>query len=106
MPISLCSETGRKSQAVNVGDTERMVSAVAGGVAVLFGLSRLSLSSLVAIAAGGALLARGLSGHCSLYEALEMSTACGDGPCPSRRHHQHDVSDASLSATGESPVIF
>src|SRR5262245_54441695 len=103
MALFSCSATGHKSLSVNVGDTERMVSAVAGGLAVLFGLSRLSLPSLVAIAAGGALLARGLTGHCSVYEALEMSSACGDDKSRSRRHFHHDVTEASLSATSESP---
>ncbi len=65
--------------ATNVGDTERTISTAAGGLIVLCGLSRLSLSTIVAAVAGGALLYRGLTGHCSAYQALGISTACGIG---------------------------
>ncbi len=95
---------------INVGDTERSLSAIAGGGLLLFGLSRLSLTSLLGIAMGGALLYRGLAGHCSVYEALGMTTADGHprgAPARDRgqSHPQHDVTDASLAATGESPSI-
>jgi uncharacterized membrane protein len=91
-------------QPINVGDTERIISAVVGGCALLLGLSRLSLTGVVALAAGGALLARGLTGHCGLYEALGTSTAeeglcCGAG----KAVHHHSTSDAGVAATGESP---
>jgi hypothetical protein len=93
---------------VNVSDTERTLSAIAGGGLLLFGLSRLSLTSLLGIAVGGALLYRGLTGHCSVYEALEMTTAEGHPRGVRARyrgqsHPQHGVTEASLAATGESP---
>src|SRR5262245_28147348 len=92
-------------QPINVGDTERIISAVIGGGALLLGLSKLSLTSVVALAAGGALLARGLTGHCGLYEALEMSTADeGSSCCGSQKPaHHHSASDAAVAATGELP---
>jgi uncharacterized membrane protein len=92
-------------QSINVGDTERIISAVVGGCAVLFGLSKLSLSSVVALAAGGALLARGLTGHCRVYEALETSTAdAGSMCCGSQKAaHRHSFGDAAVAATGELP---
>ena len=95
---------------VNVGDTERSLSAIAGAGMLLFGLSRLSLTSLLGIAVGGALLYRGLTGRCSIYEALEMTTAEGHPRGARARsrgqsHPQHDVTEASLAATGESPPI-
>jgi uncharacterized membrane protein len=98
------------SKEINVGDTERTLSAIAGGGLLLFGLSRLSLTGLIGMAVGGALVYRGLTGHCNLYDALEMTTAEGH-PEGSRRssgdswRQRHDVTDASLAATGESPPI-
>jgi uncharacterized membrane protein len=71
-PAGTCHS--QKHAPVNVGQTERAISTVAGSLVLLCGLSRLSLTSLVAIVAGGALLQRGLTGHCRIYEALEMST--------------------------------
>lgn len=90
-------------QPMNVGETERIISAVVGGCALLFGLSRLSLTGVVALAAGGALLARGLTGHCGLYEALGTSTADEGLCCGASKAAHHSVSDAAVAATGESP---
>jgi uncharacterized membrane protein len=95
---------------VNVSDTERTLSAIAGGGLILFGLSRLSLTSLVGIAVGGALLYRGLTGHCRVYDALDMTTAEGHPQAARARyrgqsHAQYGVTEASLAATGETPPI-
>src|SRR4051794_40041435 len=72
---------------VNVGDTERVVSAAAGGLLVLLGLARRSLGGGAAALAGSGLLYRGLTGHCHLYGALGVNTAPGQstGPVEVRR---------------------
>lgn len=91
--------------AINISDSERMVSTVAGGLVLLYGVSKLSLSSLVALIAGGALAYRGATGHCSVYEALDMSTSEEYGNSAQgahQTHPAHGVSDVSLAATGES----
>lgn len=54
----------------NVGETERLVSAVAGGALLVFGLSRKSLGGLTLAAIGAALGYRGVTGHCDVYERL------------------------------------
>jgi len=58
---------------------------VGGGILTVFGLSRRSLGGLALAAAGGSLLYRGLSGHCSLYQALDINTAEQPGPATSVR---------------------
>lgn len=63
---------------VNVGAVERALSAYVGGSLVTWGLSRRSLPGLLVAAAGGALIYRGATGHCRLYDALGMSTADQD----------------------------
>src|SRR5438874_9651795 len=65
----------RRAPAVNVADTERMISLVGGGLMTLFGLRQGSLGGLCLALAGGALAYRGLTGHCDMYEALGVSTA-------------------------------
>lgn len=55
---------------VNVGEKERLVSTIAGGALVVYGLSRMSLGGLVIAAIGGTLGYRGVTGHCDLYERL------------------------------------
>lgn len=63
------------SKTINVGDIERVVSAVAGGVLVTWGLRRRSLGGLALIAAGAELVYRGVSGHCQVNQWLGRNTA-------------------------------
>lgn len=60
---------------ININESERMVSKVAGGALLLYGLSRFSLGTLLVAVAGGALIYRGMTGHCHLYDALGTSSA-------------------------------
>lgn len=61
---------------VNIGRDERSASILAGGALALFGLSRLSIST-VATWLGAYLLYRGMGGRCLLYEALGINRAVG-----------------------------
>ena len=104
-----CSSGSDQCQgaAINIGDMERAISVGAGGFVLLYGLSKLSLSSLVALVAGGALLYRnGVSGHCSDIKRLErISTNDEEGLVGKRANKprlQPGVTDVSLAATGES----
>ena len=59
----------------NVGNTERRLSALAGGALVTFGLMRDSwVSRVVWGGIGATLLYRGLSGHCPVYGLLRINT--------------------------------
>jgi hypothetical protein len=62
-------------RSVNVGGTERALSALAGGSLLAYGLSRRSLPGLLTAIVGGGLVYRGVTGHCRLYETLGVSTA-------------------------------
>src|SRR5207248_8150049 len=55
---------------VNVGETERIVSAIVGGALTIGGLSRLSLGGLIVAGVGAALGYRAVTGHCPVYEKL------------------------------------
>ena len=59
---------------VNVGDVERWLSVLGGGALALCTLRRF-LGPLVLLAGAGALLYRGLTGHCALYQTMGVSTA-------------------------------
>ena len=67
----------RGSAGRNVGQVERMGSAVLGGTLVLLGLSRRSLVGAAAALAGGGLLYRAATGYCPLFESLGLNTAEG-----------------------------
>lgn len=71
----------------NVGQTERQISLLGGGILAAYGLMRGSLSGLALAALGGALVWRGYSGHCELYHAMGHSSA-DDGQGRSRKDEQ------------------
>jgi len=62
-------------ESMNVGQVERVVSAVAGGAIAALGLRSRSLLGVCAAAFGGALIYRGVSGRCPAYSALGVDTA-------------------------------
>lgn len=66
---------------VNVGDLERWLSVLGGGALALCTLRR-SLGSLVLLAGAGALLSRGLTGHCALYQTMGVSTVSQEPGAP------------------------
>jgi uncharacterized membrane protein len=72
---SMGSRQGHTARGVNVGNRERMLSALGGAALGLYGLGRLRLGGLVLAALGGALVYRGLSGHCRMYGALGIDGA-------------------------------
>ena len=66
---------GEGATGTNVGQAERWISAVGGGALALYGLTRGTLGGAGLALAGAALLHRGYSGHCNLYQAIGYSTS-------------------------------
>lgn len=62
----------------NVGRGERIVSAAAGSVLALLGVGRRDLTGAVIAAVGGALVYRGATGYCPVYERTGVNTATDD----------------------------
>ena len=63
------------SSQLNVGNTERIASLAGGALLTYLGLRKSSLGRLGLAATGGALLYRGLTGHCPANEQLGRNTA-------------------------------
>jgi len=59
----------------NVGDAERWASVVGGAALAIYGLDRRDLGGGLLAVLGAELMRRGATGHCLLYEALNVSTA-------------------------------
>ncbi|MFN2567845.1 MAG: SRPBCC family protein [Gemmatimonadaceae bacterium] len=59
----------------NVGDQERWASVVGGAVLAVYGLDRRDLGGGLLAVLGAELIRRGATGHCLLYDALNVSTA-------------------------------
>jgi uncharacterized membrane protein len=62
---------------VNVGDRERWLSLLSGGLLALYTMRR-SPGIVVLLVGAGALLYRGLRGHCALYQTMGISTVAQD----------------------------
>jgi uncharacterized membrane protein len=60
---------------VNVGDVERGISGIAGGVLIASGLWRGSIGGTAAAIVGAGLMYRAVTGKCSVYETLGINTA-------------------------------
>ena len=62
---------------VNVGRQERLISMVAGGMLAVYGLTRRSKTGGATAMAAAALLYRGATGHCDVYQALGVNRSAG-----------------------------
>jgi uncharacterized membrane protein len=76
--------TTRAQASTNVAEPERWLSVVAGSAIAAYGLTRRSITGVVMAALGGALVWRGATGNCPVYEQLGVSTA-GDSEGQSER---------------------
>jgi uncharacterized membrane protein len=65
----------RRAPHTNVGDAERLMSVVGGGVLAAYGVKRGDTLGLLAGLVGATVLQRGVTGHCQVYGALGVSTA-------------------------------
>ena len=72
-----CTATSRHRQSGNVSQPERLASIVGGGTLIGFGLQKKSWVGWGMAALGGALVYRGVLGHCDVYQALGINTARG-----------------------------
>lgn len=59
----------------NVGEPERWLSVISGSAIAAYGLKMRSIPGLVLAGVGGALVWRGATGHCNVYEAMGVSSA-------------------------------
>jgi len=73
-----------KGHRVNVGSAERIASTLLGAALISAGLGRRRLSGLAVALGGLALIKRGLSGHCGLYDKMGVTTS--DAPRAARPH--------------------
>ena len=63
-----------ESTGINVGQSERLVSLLGGGLLTWYGLSRRSTGGMALAILGGGLLYRGATGHCTAYATMGIDT--------------------------------
>lgn len=84
-------ESNGCSSCVNLGEMERQASMWGGTLLAACGLLKGRASGLALALLGAALIYRGHTGHCHLYEALGYSTAEGGEKDRGRVAAHHDV---------------
>ena len=75
----------------NIGETERVMSNILGGMLLIGGLGRRSWTGVAIAAAGAAFLYRGATGHCMVYESLGLDTHRGTPSGPPAVGHSHET---------------
>jgi uncharacterized membrane protein len=85
----------RGSWPLNLGTGERIASGLAGAALLANGILRPSPLNAVLALCGGALLQRGLTGHCPVYQRLGIDTA---GKRPAAAASRDEVCDASADS--------
>jgi uncharacterized membrane protein len=91
---------------INVGEIERWASVAAGGGLALLGLSRRSLSGGVLALFGGALVYRGITGHCDVYQKLGVNTASKHSPALGVRAQHGFKVERSLTINRSPDELF
>ena len=90
---------GKEGSAVNVGEIERLASAMAGGALAVYGLRQRSIGGLCLTLAGTALLHRGVTGHCNTYQAFGITTNNATAATVKRRWRKMCTSKKRLRST-------
>jgi uncharacterized membrane protein len=83
-PGQQSGSTGSK----NVGETERLISAAAGALLLKLGLHHRGLSGLAGLGLGAALIKRGYTGQCELYQYLGVHSA---QPASPKAYFDHGI---------------
>lgn len=69
------TERAQSGEWINVGTAERWGSTIGVGALFVYGLTRGSLGGVMLALTGGALLYRGIGGHCYAYQAVGINIA-------------------------------
>jgi uncharacterized membrane protein len=94
-PRRPADRTRQADRPVNVSDLERWLSLLGGGLLALATVRR-SLGTVVLLGAAGALLYRGWTGHCALYQTMDLSTASHNAP---------PDNSSSVAGSDEPPLV-
>ena len=86
---------------INVNQVERWASILGGATMAIYGVRRRDWRGAVVAVLGGALVQRGVSGHCPVYQALGLNTDHRHEGVLEKRHGPAAVLDASKAVRVE-----
>ena len=88
---------------INVGMTERKITSGIGAALILLGLRRGSLGGLFTAGLGGALIYRGVTGYCPMYESLGIDTREQGEGAPPEQYFQRGIHVEQAFTINRSP---
>jgi uncharacterized membrane protein len=91
-------------QSINVGQIERQLSVAAGAALVLYALINRSRASWITAPLGAALIWRGQTGHCPVYQALNVNTAQSQGTWQHNSGMQNNYRGQSNGGLQQIPI--
>ena len=100
------SRPASPADAVNVGTIERVASVAGGAALALYGAKRKDLGGALLALLGAALVQRGATGHCAMYEGLGLDTSSEGGVALVQQHGPNAVLDASKAVRVERTVTI
>ena len=100
------ARSGAATTDANVGSIERAASIVGGGLLALYGAKRNDLGGALLALVGAALVQRGATGHCQVYEGLGIDTTSEGGLRLTKQHGDAAVLDASKAVKVEHSVTI
>jgi hypothetical protein len=101
------SDTAARADMRNVGEMERVASALGGATLLAYGLTRHSMLGTLLAIAGALLVERALSGQCGFYRMLGVDTRDGDAATARvtrgyGKRGQHSIADEIERASDHS----
>lgn len=101
-------QTLEQENRTNVSDAERWLSVIAGTALAAYGLKRRTAAALASAGVGAALLWRGTTGHCPIYQATGVSTSGEPGDQVSIPYGRGTRVDATtvINATADQIYTF
>jgi uncharacterized membrane protein len=91
---------------LNVSENERIASAIAGGALAVLGIARGGWAGWALALAGGGLVLRGATGHCSVYQALGVNTVHRQQGHASVRHGHGIKVEKSVTISKEPEALY
>jgi len=89
-PVNALTLAKKEPERINLSRPERIVSILGGAALAIYGISRRDWPGLSLAVVGGGLAFRGITGHCSVYDALDVSTA-SDSRDPKGVHVEESI---------------
>ncbi len=99
-------DQSRAKPDINLSQTERIVSTIAGGALAVLGIARGGWGGWMLALASGGLVYRGATGHCKVYKAFGVDTAHNEQSRSGVRHKHGTKIEKSVTINKSPEELF